>query len=236
MGEVLMEFPVKDAYALAEPHFSRICGFVGGSEKQERMKKQAMEVYESIAGRIRLCAAVSDFPPERLEDDTLTVNGIPFRCNAFGLLNEEAVQRCYIYLLTAGEPETESDRISDLLFADIWATSFIEAGRQLLSDKIAALAAAEFDAGVLTDSFGPGYYGMGLDQVEHFFKALDAESIDVRLHKSGVILPLKTCTGMFLFLKEGSEMPPATCEGCLGNTGGCRFCAALSTKRGTANL
>ena len=232
MESVTMKFPVAEAYPLALAHFLRISGLRAGSDKHERMKKQALDVFEDMKERIRLQAFVSAYRPQALAGNVLTLSDVGFRCGAFEQLRQEEVRRCYVYLLTAGEPEPFGERLTDLLFADIWATSFIEAGRQLLRERVATLASNEESKGVLTDSFGPGYYGMQLEEVGNFFKVLDAEAIQVRLHESGVILPVKTCTGMFLLLNEGSQIPPVSCEGCLGNAGGCQFCAAFAKREG----
>lgn len=230
MSNRLIDISITKAYPSAEKHFFRVCGLDLNSAKHQRMWAEAQKIYALISGKLHLRAALSDFLPDTLNGNEMRISETVFSCSAFGQLEYDDIKRCYIYLLTVGDIEIDSDRITDLLYVDIWATAFIDAGRELLQQEVLKIAKKEDHDINVSASFGPGYYGMELEQISSFFSLLDGESIGVVLRENRIIIPLKTCTGMFLALAADSHMPPVTCEGCLGNTGGCRFCAGFSKR------
>ena len=230
MANRLIDISIADAYPSAEKHFFRVCGLNLNSTKHQRMWVEAQNIYALISGKLHLRAVVSDFLPDSLNGTEMQIGETVFSCSAFEQLKPDSVKRCYIYILTVGDIEIDSDRITDLLYVDIWATAFIDAGRELLKQQVEKIAMEADGNTHVSPSFGPGFYGMELEQITNFFRLLDGDSIGVVLRENRIIIPLKTCTGMFLSLDAGSDMPPVTCAGCLGNAGGCRFCGSLSNR------
>jgi hypothetical protein len=235
MADQLIDILTADAYPAAERHFFRICGLDLRSTKHQRMWTEAKKIYDLISGSLQLRAVAADFVPDSLTGTRMTIGDTVFSCSAFEQLKADSIKRCYVYIITVGDIEIESDKITDLLNVDIWATAFIDAGRELLREKLARIAEAS-DSGVhISPSFGPGFYGMELEQIVNFFRLLDGASIGVALRENRIIIPLKTCTGMFLSLDSGGNMPPVTCEGCLGSAGGCRFCGSFAKRENCGN-
>ncbi len=76
----------------------------------------------------------------------------------------------------------------------------------------------------LSDSFGPGYYGMKTQDTIKLLALLEGDAIGVTCRESGVMVPLKSCTGIYLVTDSTAPLPDLECETCLGNTGNCRLC------------
>lgn len=77
---------------------------------------------------------------------------------------------------------------------------------------------------VILDSFGPGYYGMDVDQIGRFFQILDGDSIGVRARTNSLMLPLKSCAGFYIIVDDDTRLPSADCANCHSDHSGCEFC------------
>ncbi|MDD2477082.1 MAG: hypothetical protein PHI32_14395 [Dysgonamonadaceae bacterium] len=223
MKNHVIKIQTKDALPLAKLYFLKTCGIGLETDKHNRMWDRAKQVYEDVSKNLQLQAVLSVFTPSLIEKE-MNINGRIFSCNGFEQLRHNCLLRVYAYILTAGDCKVNSDQIVDQLFGDIWGTSFIDAGRVLLREQIESLEKRISGESVLSESFGPGYYGMDVTQVKDLFHVVDPGLIHVTLHKSGLMLPLKSCGGFFLSVKEECNLPPRDCESCIGNPAGCHFC------------
>ena len=76
---------------------------------------------------------------------------------------------------------------------------------------------------------GPGFYGMPMMENIQLCKLLSAEDIGVKARDSGLMVPVKSCSGFYLAASGPDVMPRRSCEDCIGNTNGCEYC--LSKKK-----
>lgn len=226
MHNQIVEFNIKGTYPLAEKYFIQTSGIRTDSEKHRRMWKRAREIFEEIQDQIKLQAIISDYVPDDISGKNLTISGTVFSCNAFEQLSKKDIELVYIYFLTAGQWFTNSEQVIDQLYSDIWGTSFVDAGRDKLRILLSDAEKNSSSDSFLSESFGPGFYGMDLSQIGSFFKVLDAARLGIVLHKSGMMLPQKTIAGFYFYMKKGSTLPDRDCENCIGNQTGCRFCRA----------
>lgn len=195
-------------------------------EKHQRMWKDAMAVFEGIKPGIRLIGLLRWGVPDGLEGESLTIQEHTLTSSAFYQLSNAHVERYYAYLLHLQDNPASSkwDRLSDRLFADIWETAFVDAGRDLVRTKFVYMESETGEGNTLSDSFGPGYYGMDPSQVETLYHLLAAEQIGVTLLSSGMMVPHKSCTGLYLAVEDPTELPRSGCSTCHGNSAGCAFC------------
>jgi hypothetical protein len=82
----------------------------------------------------------------------------------------------------------------------------------------------------LSESFGPGYFGMPLEEGKTLFSLLGDETAGVSQKASGLLLPEKSCMGLLLVYNRPGIKVSAACEKCLGSRGGCQFCEKRMTK------
>ena len=76
----------------------------------------------------------------------------------------------------------------------------------------------------VTDSFGPGFYGMDISAVPKLVKITGAEKVGVSVDKSGNMQPAKSCFGIYLVTKKEYGERIKDCAFCVGNKGGCAVC------------
>ena len=217
------------AHDLAEKRFIQTCGFDLGKEKHQRMMRMGEKVREDGIGGIDIQALVSFYGPEHFAGGAVKVGDAVITCNYFAQIPPEALEGIYFYMLTAGECLFSSEEnIMDFLYADIWGTNYVDAGIQVLTEQyIEEDMKARFPGREvwLSEEFGPGYFGMPVIETKKFFSILDAPSIGVRVKESGLMIPQKTCAGLYLVYNRADIKAEPSCMKCLGNADGCQFCA-----------
>ena len=217
------------AYPLAEKRFIQTCGFNMETEKHQRMMKLGKKIRDDGKEGIHIQALVSFYGPEVFREGAITVDGERLTCNYFEQIPSECVEGVYFYMLTAGECYFSSEEnIMDFLYADIWGTNYVDAGIEVLTEEyIKGHMAERFGERkvYLSEEFGPGYFGMPVIETKKFFNIMDAGLIDVKVKDSGLMIPQKTCAGLYMVLNSPDVKAEPECLKCYGNSAGCNFCA-----------
>ena len=222
------------AYPLAEERFIKTCGFNLETTKHQRMMKMGAKVRKDGLKGIDINALVAFYGPEVFEDSIIRIDDIKLQCNYFSQIPKEAVEGVYFYMLTAGECLFSSEEnIMDFLYADIWGTNYVDAGIHVLTEdyikKDMRERFAEKDV-YLSEEFGPGYFGMPVIETKKFFSVMDGGLINVRVKESGLMIPQKTCAGLYLVYNRDDIKAELSCMQCYGNAAGCQFCAVRKAK------
>ena len=223
----------QQAFPLAEQRFIKTCGFNLETEKHKRMMKMGLAVREKGVSGIDINALVSFYGGEAFSEGKVKAEGVEIYCNYFDQIPAEWVEGVYFYMLTVGECLFSSEEdIMDFLYADIWGTNYVDAGIEILKEKLNADLLERFPGKTLylSDEFGPGYFGMPVIESKNFFRVLDADSIGVWVKDSGLMIPQKTCAGLYLVLNQPGVKAEPECMQCRGNASGCQFCAVRAEK------
>jgi len=219
----VIRIETEEAAPLARQYFIKICGFHREGEKYAKMLSDGLSVREKISEKININAVVSAFGGEVISGDCAEAGGVTFVCNAFSRIKKNNIRRVYAYLLTAGIYKLEENApIMDQLYADIWGTSFVDAGLEVLKKRLAGESAYE--------AFGPGFYGMDVDQIKKFFELLDGKKIGMEVRESCLMLPLKSCAGFLIVVRDKSDLPDSDCFNCKAGRKGCEFCHSVIRK------
>lgn len=212
----------------AEEYFIKGSGLTRPGAKFDKMRSRAAAIREEIRDRVQIRGLVSYYEEPPVSDGCLRIQGVDFLCPPFGLLEKEQVTGAYGYLITGGDYYLEEREIMDQLLADIWGTAYVDAGRDALRDQLVEDYQRRFpelaESLCLSDSFGPGYYGMKTRDTIKLLSLLEGDAIGVTCRESGVMVPLKSCTGIYLVTDSSAPLPDLECGTCLGNTGNCRLC------------
>lgn len=220
----IMHVQAEDIYPVAEEYFLKTARFDRNNEKHMRMWSRALEIYDELRDKAELKAVYRYMVPDKKEGKNLFFQDVSIVCNAFELLSLENIKGAYFYLLTAGRVHTDSDQLVDQLYSDVWGTSLVDALRQKVGEHIFSVESKRETPGVLSEPFGPGYYGMPLEQTSEIFRIIDPSLVNVYLSTGGMMVPQKSVTGLYLSVKDGTQLPPLSCESCIGGTFGCAFC------------
>ena len=213
----------------AEARFFRICSFDLGSAGQRKMEQAAFKVRSHLQRQMDIRAVARYWENPVVEGDALQLDDVTLRCGVFGQIPRNVIKGAFVYLLTIGETDIEAeDYIMTEIYHDIWGTAYVESAldvlrRDCLEDQL--------DADLyLSESFGPGYFGMAMEESRKLFSLLGEDTAGVIQKESGLLLPEKSCMGLLLVYNRPGIKVPAACEKCLGNKGGCQFCEKRTTK------
>ena len=217
----------------------------------ERMLRESKEAHDKAEDRIRLRAAYTWLSKEEisLQDEWLkgftTGEGyrrnenapvsdsafdndavFSIRCPAFSQIEEGSVEGAWFYAINAGLFDLEDEALMLQLYADMWGTAYAEAAMECLKSRFEDSPLME--GKLLSDNFGPGYYGMDVSEIMSFPRVVDYEQAGIKISDSGIMEPAKTLTGLFLAVdaSSGYHHIPANCRDCSGRMAkaGCRFC------------
>ncbi|MBR1741357.1 MAG: hypothetical protein IJ733_05715 [Lachnospiraceae bacterium] len=132
----------------------------------------------------------------------------------------------YLYTFHAPEPAGDIEKLSLLekYYLENWLVSFLDAGREHARAYLFRKHNVR-ETSFVTDSFGPGFYGMSIEAVRQIFEVLDGSPVGVSLMENGNMSPLKSCVGMYLVLKKDvSHLMGQDCTNCAGSKHGCYAC------------
>ncbi|MGI6732041.1 MAG: hypothetical protein ACOX5F_09185 [Anaerovoracaceae bacterium] len=230
MKREIIIFNEDEVFQKAKEHFIKIAGFRSHDKKHLKMLEEGMKARDLGLGGIEIKAVVSSYGGEVYQDHKVNIEGTEFACTAFSQINDDIVKKVYAYLLTVGECTSgDEDGIMTQLYADIWGTAYTEAARDVLQDFIVNDIEKNYPDQLnnglfLSDTFGPGFYGMDVAQSIELFQVLNGESIGIQVRDSGIMLPLKSCSGLFLLVTDSTVLPKPDCRDCLGSVLSCSFC------------
>ncbi len=205
-----IDFDIDDAYMYAEERFRMMSAMDGG-------KGEGGKAYTRARPGLRLRAAVKLFP-DAVYGDGININEAFIPC----LPLKNAKGSVYAYALTAGECPSGGGTLSDAL-TDMWYTAFVDAGVRLLREKILADNSGKH----VSRPFGPGFYGIGINEVETIFNAVNGREADIEI-KNHLLYPVKSSIGFFIVSDDKINMPPRDCESCAG--GACEYCRNNTVK------
>ena len=246
MNNQLISISMAEADVFAMEYFLKMCGLNREGEKYRRMLKQGMDIKDRIKAKVDIKAVMSSFPGNSISKNKADLNGAVFQCNAFQRLDPEHITGVYAYILTAGTFELDSEEpILDQLYADIWGTAYVDAGIEVLKRIVEADQLENNDINItgnsnagntagtntgkitVLDSFGPGFFGMGVDQIGKFFEILDGGKHGVKARSNSLMLPLKSCAGVFVAVDDETRLPASDCRSCESEYKNCIFCQRI---------
>lgn len=224
----------KNTDGIASTYFSSICGFSRDEEKHREMFNEALRIRDKIADKIHIRAIVSSFGIEAINNKEIILNEMKFQFNFLEHIKIESIHKIYAYILTIGNTVIKDASVLEKFYEDTWGIAYVDAGRDILREELRAdfivnncdetkINEKEI---FISESFGPGFYGMDVTKVRTFFELFQGEKIGVSLLESGLIYPLKSCTGFYMVVDDVSQLPNDECKSCFSNKQGCKFCRA----------
>lgn len=210
----------KAVHETAKDYFFKIAATAGNKNSYEKMCCNGMELLPEIYKRIHLKCAYVCGDTFEVEKNMIRIGNYEFQCNVMEKLDLKNIKKIYAYVATSGNYHCPSDTLSEAYYADTWGTAYINAVRDYLRSYFSKLNVGGF----VLDSFGPGYYGMPLEEVKQFFQMINTDGIGVSCKTNGLMLPLKSVVGLNLVMAETVDTDIRDCETCIGDVCGCEFC------------
>lgn len=226
-----MKFQIEETAVCdgAEDRFFRICSFDLAEAGQRKMEQAAFRVRTHLQERMDIRATVRFWDRPVLTDTRLQLDDVTLCCDAFSRIPAGAVKGVFAYLLTIGDTDMEGEvSIMTELYHDVWGTAYVESVMDVLRSRLLQVLPEENMH--LSESFGPGYYGMAMEEGKTLFSLLGDETAGVSQKASGLLLPEKSCMGLLLVYDRPGIRMPLACEKCLGSRGSCQFCEKRTLK------
>lgn len=222
----------KELEETATQLFLKYSGLNREGEKHKKMREEAFLIKDAVKSKVGIKAVVSYFEQIHMLGRTLEVEGYTFESNAFELIDKDWVKGVFLYIITAGDYTLEDKPILEQVYADLWGNAYLDAGRDLLNASLLDLVRkearfmkiAQGKSLKLSDSFGPGFYGMNVAQMQEFFQIQNGNEIDVELKNSSIMVPIKSCAGFYFLVNESYKEMKQKCADCLGNVTSCKLC------------
>lgn len=202
---------------LAYEIFLDISGIHKKGRKYDRMKEDAFKMRRTLEERIILKTSGRWFKDVTLNGEKARIGSQEFVCNAFQQIEPETVKGAFVYVVSAGDFVFSNEPIMNQLYADLWGTAFTDAMRILLKKEFEKEAR-------LSDSFGPGFYGMDVSEMKKISVLLDFDTLNLELKNDAFILPLKSCAGIFFDITEDYRYLNSFCENCAAANVSCVLC------------
>ncbi len=240
MENIIIKYKEELLAETADVYFDSMCGFTKEKPKAVAMKIQASELRNKINDKIQVRGIYSIYTNDIFNDGKLLINNIDFSFQRLSIINKNSVIKIIPYILTAGDYELDdSHSMLDKFYADTYGTAYVDAGRdELKRDLLQKVKEETLINGkrdiFISDSIGPGFYGIDTSKVGDFFKILDGDKIEVKTNYYNVILPVKSCVGMFIIVDDSKLLPDYDCMSCTTKDLNCTFCRRKDRETGNA--
>ncbi|MDR2610087.1 MAG: hypothetical protein LBC58_01375 [Clostridiales Family XIII bacterium] len=244
MPRVFFSYTEEDVRPLARELFFKAVKFDFTRDKHHRMLAEAERVLEAGIGGIDVRGYYEIFGPGSYRHNSVRIparsggaaqperaaDSLEIRAVAFSRFPDASVRQVIPYIITGGECVCyNEDDIAELLFAHMWGTAYVDAGRLLFERDLKRLIEPLQGVG-LSPAFSPGFYGMSHGQSREIAEALGASDIGITVLDSGTMLPIKTVSGVYLVADGSADFPTDECLICIGNRENCSQCMIRNKK------
>ena len=115
-------------------------------------------------------------------------------------------------------------------YIENWQNAFLDAGRDWVRGYIERKESVRRPHYV-TDSFGPGFYGMTMESLSDVVALSNARAVGVSISQEGHMLPAKSVVAIYLVLQKPLDFSIEDCNSCIGDKAGCQNCGRAVRKK-----
>lgn len=211
----------KKAEKQAKEYFLESCQVRASKAGTEKLRTAGMALLEQIRKKVQIKCAYVSTDQFDLHGNILELSSIRLKCNVIEQFEKAKIHKIYLYVVTSGEYRMDTEKLSEAFYADSWGTAFVQSARDLMKETIQEQNPNNF----VLQSFGPGYFGMPLEEISKFFLLINCNPIGVTYNESGLMIPVKSLAGINVVLKEPVKIDINDCRSCIGDKSGCEFCS-----------
>lgn len=222
-NEINIEVTCAELYDNAYRYVMACSGYDSMDEEAAQIQKStADDIYNRYFRDKCISVSLKKIEKECMHDGYFTLGKEKLKCQVLGRFSHSIIKCGYIYTCHAPEAE-ETDSILEQYYIEVWQNSLLDSMRDFLHDYIERKESVRRKSYV-TDSFGPGFYGMEISAVNTLAKIMKGNKAGVKLNDSGNLSPAKSLIGIYLVMNEDIEWQIRDCISCVGNGQGCKFC------------
>lgn len=144
-------------------------------------------------------------------------------CNVLEQIDTAGVEKGYLYAFHAPDVDLESaGSVLEQYYMETFQVACMDVIRGWIQGYLERKNCV-YEKKYCSPSFGPGYYGMGMDAVPELLGLMDASQVGVSWNGERMS-PKMSLVGAYLIAGEDVFEVDFDCRDCIGQSGGCEFC------------
>lgn len=144
-------------------------------------------------------------------------------CNVLEQIDTAGVEKGYLYAFHAPYVDLESaGSVLEQYYMEAFQVACMDVIRGWIQGYLERKNSV-YEKKYCSPSFGPGYYGMGMDAVPELLGLMDASQVGVSWNGERMS-PKMSLVGAYLIAGEDVFEVDSDCRDCIGHSGGCEFC------------
>lgn len=144
-------------------------------------------------------------------------------CNVLEQIDTAGVEKGYLYAFHAPYVDLESaGSVLEQYYMEAFQVACMDVIRGWIQGYLERKNSV-YEKKYCSPSFGPGYYGMGMDAVPELLGLMDASQVGVSWNGE-CMSPKMSLVGTYLIAGEDVFAVDSDCIDCIGQRGGCEFC------------
>lgn len=203
-------------------YMKRKCNIDDDNGQGMKTYQSCMQLWASHFANRKITILTGELGRECIEEGKyrLRLGASMYTCHILEQLDITAVTGGILYLFHAPVVDTEEMSQTEAFYVESWQIALMDAGRLWMERYIRR---QQPEGQYLSESFGPGFYGMELEAVASMVNFLGGEEVGISLLPDGMMEPAKSLAGLFLTGTKPFSMPAGDCLSCQA-TGNCRMC------------
>ena len=177
----------------------------------------------TVSNPMKVSVLLQPFAGECVHKGYLEFGSKKIECNVLEQIDTAGVEKGYLYAFHAPDVDLESaGSVLEQYYMEAFQVTCMDVIRGWLQGYLERKNSV-YEKKYCSPSFGPGYYGMGMDAVPELLGLMDASQVGVSWNGE-CMSPKMSLVGTYLIAGEDVFAVDSDCIDCIGQRGGCEFC------------
>lgn len=195
----------------------------GSLSEKPNSKGTALDCMETVLNPMEVSVLLQPFAGECVHKGYLEFGNKKIECNVLEQIDTAGVEKGYLYAFHAPDVDLESaGSVLEQYYMEAFQVACMDVIRGWLQGYLERKNSV-YEKKYCSPSFGPGYYGMGMDAVPELLGLMDASQVGVSWNGE-CMSPKMSLVGTYLIAGEDVFAVDSDCRDCIGQSGGCEFC------------
>lgn len=177
----------------------------------------------TVSNPMEVSVLLQPFAGECVHKGYLEFGNKKIECNVLEQIDTAGVEKGYLYAFHAPDVDLESaGSVLEQYYMETFQVACMDVIRGWIQGYLERKNCV-YEKKYCSPSFGPGYYGMGMDAVPELLGLMDASQVGVSWNGERMS-PKMSLVGAYLIAGEDVFEIDSDCRDCIGQSGGCEFC------------
>lgn len=177
----------------------------------------------TVSNPMEVSVLLQPFAGECVHKGYLEFGNKKIECNVLEQIDTAGVEKGYLYAFHAPDVDLESaGSVLEQYYMETFQVACMDVIRGWIQGYLERKNCV-YEKMYCSPSFGPGYYGMGMDAVPELLGLMDASQVGVSWNGERMS-PKMSLVGAYLIAGEDVFEVDFDCRDCIGQSGGCEFC------------